>query len=131
MSISVLVWFRFFIYYTNNTPDMNTSHHITLLVLLFLLTTCLSSPNPKGRQNKERSNGSCSREKCAEGRSSLKISSECVRAPFCVRQVMRELKKVSREKVRSVRITFYLIKLIFFSQFFSSPVKKKWRTLLR
>jgi len=70
----------------------------TLLILLLTFTSSLPSPNPKGRQNKERSNGSCSREKCAEGRNKLKISSECVRAPFCVRQVMRELKKVSKEK---------------------------------
>ena len=95
-----------FVYHTNNTTDMNISP-ITFLAL-FLLTACLSSPNPKGRQNKERSNGSCSREKCAEGRSSLKISSECVRAPFCVRQVMRELKKVSREKVRNMKKHFIL-----------------------
>ena len=77
----------------------------TLLILLFTLTSTLTSPNPKGRQNKERTNGSSSREKCPLGRSNLKISSECVRAPFCVRQVMRDLKKVSREKVSNISVS--------------------------
>ena len=75
----------------------------TLLILLLALTSTLTSPNPKGRKDKERTNGSCSREKCSLGRSNLKISSECVRAPFCVRQVMRDLKKVSREKVSNIK----------------------------
>ena len=31
----------------------------------------------------------------------MKISSDCIKAPFCVRQFVRDLKKTVKEKVRS------------------------------
>ena len=46
-------------------------------------------------------NGSCSKEECSNGRKIMKISSDCIKAPFCVRQFVRDLKKTVKEKVRS------------------------------
>jgi hypothetical protein len=38
-----------------------------------------------GRNGKERRAGSCTREVCARARATLKVGSDCVKAPFCVR----------------------------------------------
>ena len=55
-------------------------------VVLVLLVAARSSPLPGGKQAKQRT-GSCSKEDCAAGRQKQKISADCIRAPFCVRQV--------------------------------------------
>ena len=44
--------------------------------------------------------GSCSKEECSNSRKSLKITGDCIRAPFCVRQFVRDLKKTVKEKVK-------------------------------
>ena len=51
------------------------------------------------RARKGGKDGSCSKEECIEGLKKFKISGDCIRAPFCIRQVLRDLKKVDKEKV--------------------------------
>ena len=81
--------------------------HRSLLILLLSLSLSLTLPGQRARQSKGDSSYTCSREKCQQGRTNMKMSSDCVRAPFCVRQFVRDLKKLAREKVRVTINKYY------------------------
>jgi len=83
------------------------SSKVALVGILIFLT--FSSANPVAKEKKPRReggrDGSCSQEECSDSRKSLKITADCIRAPFCVRQFVRDLKKTVKEKAIMERST--------------------------
>lgn len=48
-------------------------------------------------------NGNCSKEECDAGLEKFKLSTDCVRAPFCIRKVVRNMRKIDKEKTDLVK----------------------------
>lgn len=79
------------------------SYKILFIATILSFHFLHASPISKDKESKKRSrkggrDGSCSKEECIEGLKNFKISGDCIRAPFCIRQVVRDLKKLDREK---------------------------------
>merc|ERR1719232_518579 len=79
------------------------SYKILFIATILSFHFLHASPISKDKESKRRSrkggrDGSCSKEECIDGLKNFKISGDCIRAPFCIRQVVRDLKKLDREK---------------------------------
>ena len=79
------------------------SSKVILTALIISAAVIRASPidkrsGKKGRDGGGR-DGSCTKEECEEGLAGLKLSADCLRAPFCIRKVIRSMRKLDREKV--------------------------------
>ena len=79
------------------------SSKVILMALIISAAVIRASPidkrsGKKGREGGGR-DGSCTKEECEEGLAGLKLSADCLRAPFCIRKVIRSMRKLDREKV--------------------------------
>jgi len=84
------------------------------LLLITLLTSEIISANPVTKEKKVGKkarkdgagggrNGNCSKEECDAGLEKFKLSTDCVRAPFCIRKVVRSMRKIDKEKTELVK----------------------------
>jgi len=67
-------------------------------IIIFLNCSSCSPVQEKKARREGGRDGSCSKEECSNSRKQLKITNDCIRAPFCVRQFVRDLKKTVKEK---------------------------------
>ena len=81
-----------------------------VIVMAFIISAVLIRASPidkrsgkKGREGGGR-DGSCTKEECEEGLAGLKLSADCLRAPFCIRKVIRSMRKLDREKVTHITV---------------------------
>ena len=84
------------------------SSKVILTALIISAAVIRASPidkrsGKKGREGGGR-DGSCTKEECEEGLAGLKLSADCLRAPFCIRKVIRSMRKLDREKVTHITV---------------------------
>jgi len=82
---------------------MISTKFLTFFLIAYIIFPLRANPVTKELKKKPRQrggkDGSCTREECMEGLKSFKVTGDCKRAPFCINQVVRTLKKVDKEKV--------------------------------
>merc|ERR1712018_264512 len=85
--------------------NFEESLRIRMLVVCLLLTGVFGLPAKKEKRERRLKQGtsSCTREVCARARSTLKVNGDCVKTPFCVRALLKDLKKATKEKQRLLK----------------------------
>ena len=96
------------------------SSKVILTALIISAALIRASPidkrsGKKGREGGGR-DGSCTKEECEEGLAGLKLSADCLRAPFCIRKVIRSMRKLDREKVTHITVNTCVLSTITISK---------------
>merc|ERR1712088_600404 len=78
---------------------------VKLLLFFFIIASVFALPAKKEKRERrvKQATSSCTREVCSRARSTLKVNGDCVKTPFCVRALLKDLKKATKEKQRLLK----------------------------